>query len=170
MELEDMDMKLVVEEAIKKKKCTVLILEDNKITENGMAYIIDALKSGVPLKRLQLSTNPIGDDGAALLAELLHEKPDALIDLWMNDTALTDRGVQPLMEALEHPHSTLEILDLSDNKNVTDESIEGILEMLMVNEKLRLLQCNSILSKKAENHLKELYGGKVGTSEYGKYL
>ncbi|CAF3537562.1 unnamed protein product [Rotaria socialis] len=170
MELEDTDMKVVDEEAIKKKQCTVLVLEDNKITANGIAYIINALKSGVPLKRLQLSTNPIGDDGAALLAELLHEKPDALIDLWMNDTALTNRGVQLLMEALEHPHSTLEILDLSDNKNVTDESVEGILEMLMVNKKLRLLQYNSILSKKAENHLKELYGGTVGTSQCGKYL
>ncbi|CAF5219863.1 unnamed protein product, partial [Rotaria magnacalcarata] len=124
MELEDMDMKVVDEEAIKKKQCTVLVLEDNKITANGIAYIINALKSGVTLKRLQLSTNPIGDDGAALLAELLHEKPDALIDLWMNDTALTNRGVQLLIEALEHPHSTLEILDLSDNKNVTDESVE----------------------------------------------
>ncbi|CAM4809953.1 unnamed protein product [Rotaria magnacalcarata] len=165
MELEDMDMKVVDEEAIKKKQCTVLVLEDNKITANGIAYIINALKSGVPLKRLQLSTNPIGDDGAALLAELLHEKPDALIDLWMNDTALTNRGVQLLIEALEHPHSTLEILDLSDNKNVTDESVECILEMLMVNKKLRLLQYNSILSKKAENHLKELYGGTVGTSQ-----
>ncbi|CAF4169339.1 unnamed protein product [Rotaria magnacalcarata] len=170
MELEDMDMKVVDEEAIKKKQCTVLVLEDNKITANGTAYIINALKSGVPLKQLQLSTNPIGDDGAALLAELLHEKPDALIDLWMNDTALTNRGVQLLIEALEHPHSTLEILDLSDNKNVTDESVEGILEMLMVNKKLRLLQYNSILSKKAENHLKELYGGTVGTSQCGKYL
>ncbi|CAF1060191.1 unnamed protein product [Rotaria magnacalcarata] len=170
MELEDMDMKVVDEEAIKKKQCTVLVLEDNKITANGIAYIINALKSGVPLKRLQLSTNPIGDDGAALLAELLHEKPDALIDLWMNDTALTNRGVQLLIEALEHPHSTLEILDLSDNKNVTDESVECILEMLMVNKKLRLLQYNSILSKKAENHLKELYGGTVGTSQCGKYL
>ncbi|CAF1649434.1 unnamed protein product [Rotaria magnacalcarata] len=170
MELEDMDMKVVDEEAIKKKQCTVLVLEDNKITANGIAYIINALKSGVTLKRLQLSTNPIGDDGAALLAELLHEKPDALIDLWMNDTALTNRGVQLLIEALEHPHSTLEILDLSDNKNVTDESVEGILEMLMVNKKLRLLQYNSILSKKAENHLKELYGGTVGTSQCGKYL
>jgi Ran GTPase-activating protein (RanGAP) involved in mRNA processing and transport len=169
-ELEDADMEIVVEEVIKKKQCTALILEDNKITADGLACIIDALKSGASLKRLRLSSNPIGDDGAALLADLLHEKPDALTDLWMNDTALTNRGVQLLMEALEHPHSTLGILDLSDNKNVTDESLDGILEMLMVNKKLRTLRYNNILSQKAQNHLNELYSGKVTTGKNSMYL
>ncbi|CAF4190983.1 unnamed protein product [Rotaria magnacalcarata] len=123
--------------------------------------MVDTLRRGASLKLLRLSGNPIGDDGADLLAELLHEKPDALTGLWLSNTALTNRGVQLLMEALEHPQSTLEILDLSDNKNVTDESVDSILEMFMVNKKLNNLRYANILSGKKQNHLKELYGGKV---------
>ncbi|CAF2100352.1 unnamed protein product [Rotaria magnacalcarata] len=161
MEIENADMETVVDQAIKKKQCTSLILEDNMITVDGITSIVDTLRRGASLKLLRLSGNPIGDDGADLLAELLHEKPDALTGLWLSNAALTNRGVQLLMEALEHPQSTLEILDLSDNKNVTDESVDSILEMFMVNKKLNNLRYANILSGKKQNHLKELYGGKV---------
>lgn len=161
-------MPIVVNEAIINKQCKALSLSKNKITPDGVSILVDALNNNNnTLERLSLWDNNIGDDGVRLLVEKLlykngiikrlnlnHtgvtdtgaeclaqmlETNQTLTELCLNENEISDRGVQRLANVIKTNNTTIELLRLSANKRLTDESVNALIQMIEHNQSLREL-------------------------------
>lgn len=88
-----------------------------RLGRNGAVRICDALKPRLAenLKRLNISDNSFGEEGALALAEALRDAP-ALEELIVNDCLLEDKGTKIVCEALAVGAPRLEILNISGNE------------------------------------------------------
>jgi len=87
----------------KNVKVTTLWLNGNRIGPRGVAKFVDALLDGPEssaLLFLDLTGNPIGDDGARALARFLETDPQ-LHKLVMKQTQVEDAGAEAINEALD---------------------------------------------------------------------
>ncbi len=164
-ELTDRDMEIVAKEAITKKQCTVLLLNDNLITSAGVTTIANALHNNSTLQELNLWNNQVSDVGVHSLAQALSDDNSTLQSLALGQSGITDvgaqhlaemlkintkltrlwlfhndigdSGVQLLADALAHDNKTLQWLDLRLNKSVTDSSFDSLVSMLQQNCSLK---------------------------------
>jgi len=129
MEITDDEIPDIIEKVIRAGECTHLDLCTNKITSEGVKDIIIELRtSGVRGRWLDLSENPIGDEGVKLCAELLKE--NRTVRLILNNTKMTDQGVRYLCDALKTKSSSVVLLEIGDNKSITDASIASLSTMI----------------------------------------
>lgn len=164
-QLTDCDIDIVVKKAIVQKQCTVLLLNDNLITEKGATTIANALYNNTTLEELNLwnnqisdsgiyslsqvlsvnnltlrsiglGQNKISDEGAQYLAEMLKTNK-TITRLWLFRNEIGDRGMKLLADALTHDNQSLQWLDLRLNKLVTDSSFDSLSNMLKCNQTLR---------------------------------
>ena len=183
--LNDEDIKIVVKEAIINKQCEKLNLNCNKVTSIGASFTAEALNNNITLKELYLTDNHLGDtgvqsltkvlslnnsnlsllslqmvditdEGAKYIAEMLTTNTtlDRLLLGWNN---ISDCGVELLADALTRHNKTLQSLLLCNNKEVSDLSVNFLIEMLKHNQALRWLdmeKCN--LSKKGKRKLERI--------------
>jgi Ran GTPase-activating protein (RanGAP) involved in mRNA processing and transport len=171
--LTDQDIKIVVKHAIEKRQCTSLDLHDNEITSEGMSVLAVALNNNTKLQTLYLHGNHLLDKGIYSLAQILTSNNQTLEVLDLNSTGLTDvgaedlavmlqknqtlkclqleaneigdRGVQYLAEALTKYNTTLEQLQMAENKFVSDSSVDFLVEMIKSNRSLKVFDiklCN----------------------------
>ena len=111
-------------------KLSSLYLVDNNVTDEGVTYLVEALKhSNCKLNTLNLSFNNVTDKGAECLAEALKHSNCKLNRLHLFKNNVTDKGVECLAEALKHSNCKLNTLDLSEN-NVTEKGAECLAEAL----------------------------------------
>jgi hypothetical protein len=190
--LTDDDMNIVVKEAIINKNCKILGLTSNKITPAGVSIIAKALSENTTLHELVLSYNDqVGDMGVYFLTEILSLNNSSLQKLILTSTGITDKGVGYLAEMLKknstlhslnlnvnkigdhgikllantltHYNSTLTHLYLSENKLLSDASVDFLIEMLNQNRSLSYLfisNCN--LSEEGEERLRQTAQTKKG--------
>ena len=122
-----------------------LYFSSNKISNEGVLYIADVLKSTSALKKLSLSDNSISDGGLLTIAEALTNNTSLVkLKLSWNSLWITERNGTALAKLLQH-NKTLATLDLSYNSAVSDAQISFILEGLNKNttlKRLRLTGCN----------------------------
>ncbi|CAF3665735.1 unnamed protein product, partial [Rotaria sp. Silwood1] len=179
----DRDMNIIIEEAIIKKQCTWLYLSSNKITSMCVSILAEALNNNTTLEQLYLSDNQVCDNGvyslikilslnnnilkrlnltkngiteigAKYLAEMLKTNK-ILTHLNLGENEINDHGVQILSDAIENYNTTIQSLDISSNKLLTDESIDYLLQMIKNNSSLNKLQIyNCSLSEKGKQKLK----------------
>ncbi|CAM4750340.1 unnamed protein product [Rotaria magnacalcarata] len=163
----DQDMAIVVEQAIQKKQCTYLDLQDNEITSEGMPILALALSENSKLHTLYLHDNHLFDKGIYSLAQILTSNNHTLKILGLNSIGLTDvgaedlavmlqknrtlthlqlqaneidnRGILYLAEALTKSNTTLEQLELAENKLVNDSSVDLLVEIIKHNRSLKVL-------------------------------
>ena len=165
MNVTDNDLPSVIQRAFWNgpKKCSGLILRDNALTADGVRMIVDTILAGrTSLKYLSLSSNPdIGDTGIEHIVRLL-QKSRSMIFLALPRTGMSDRGVRLLADVLcgVDPESpippSLEKLYISFNKDITDESLEALLQILEQNRKLKVLALQHCsLSDKAHKQLRQ---------------
>ena len=155
MNLTDEDILIVVQKAIRKKKCTSLSLASNKITADGVRMLFDTLKSNQRLTHLILSGNPIGDEGVRYITQLIASSR-TIYHLALSDTGITDQGLQGLATTLQANVTFLRCLDLRSNALITDLSVNPLLQMVEHNETLsacRLDNCG--LSQEGKDKLRE---------------
>jgi len=144
------------------KQCSILQLQGNAITSQGIIILIDALLNNsttlqdlwlsnncisdvgvqtltstfllnnLTLKQLHLGSNCITDRGIQYLAEMLKSNC-TLTDLWLYNNQITDQGVQNLTYILKTGNRNLKHLDLQWNKSITDWSINSFVNMLEQN-------------------------------------
>jgi len=183
--LTDQDMNIVVQKAIINKQCKQLLLENNKITSQGVLTIANAFNSnnnlevlilfhnqisdlGVQhlskslstnnsiLKTLGLGSNDITDNGIRYLAEMIKIN-QSLIVLGLVFNQITDQGVRLLADAIYHSNTNLQVLHLSKNKSITDGSVNTLIEMLKRNHSLKeLWMQNCNLSENAKQRLRQI--------------
>jgi len=97
-------------------------LQDNRLTEKGVLYIISNLPATV--KFLNLSYNVVGYNGSLKLGEYCKFKAVSLRELNLEETKLGDNGTSEICKLLaDHQH--LSDLNLSKN-NITNASCDAI--------------------------------------------
>jgi len=169
--LTDQDMKTVVKHAIEKRQCTLLDLQDNKITSEGMSILVSALNNNTKLRALYLNGNPLSNKGIYELIQVLASDNKTLEILGLNSTGLSDvgaedlsamlqqnqalkclqlksnqidtRGVLHLTETLAKKNTTLEQLYLADNRLITDSSVDYVVDMIKTNQSLKVLDLSN---------------------------
>ncbi|CAF3963655.1 unnamed protein product [Adineta steineri] len=163
--LNDRDMEIVVDEAMNKKQCKRLLLDQNKISFEGASIIAAGLKDNTTLETLNLEKNSIGDKGVKSLSNVLLTKNSSLQRLDINENNITnigaqylaellkittnliwlglhtndigDQGIELLANTLAYDNRHLQVLDLCFNKSVTDRSVESIITMVKHNRSLK---------------------------------
>lgn len=183
--LTDQDMKIITQEAIINKQCKRLRLASNQLTSIGIMILSDALKSdhtlyglyldknyvcdegvyflvkrilykNTTLKKLGLSHNRITDEGLKHLAYLMKNN-DTITNLYLSGNQFTDDGIELLMKSIETSNKTLEQLDLSKQKFLSDRSIQSIIAMILHHPtlfELKIYECN--LTESGKERLKVL--------------
>jgi Ran GTPase-activating protein (RanGAP) involved in mRNA processing and transport len=166
--LNDPDMFIIVQQAIRKKHCKELNLQCNEITSQGASILADALindtnleilylhdnhisdlgvqylsqslsTKNFTLKTLDLGSNNITDEGAEYLAEMLKTN-QILVHLYLRNNQIGNRGTEALANTLAYPNKILEELVLDQNKMISDGCIEILVNMLVQNRSLKTLR------------------------------
>jgi len=107
----------------------------NKLEGKDVATLCETMNDKCinMLHTLNLSHNPIGDDGAEVLKNYLVEDECALSYLTIANCQISDKGVQFLADALRK-NKTLETLNLDFN-NLTDDSLTNLEAAISSNER-----------------------------------
>jgi len=119
-------------EALMRPSCkvTTIDLGRNQITDTGVTSLCDALKlSSCKVSILDLSNNQITDAGVTSLCDALAHLSCKETTLNLSENQITDTGVTCLCDALTHPSCRVITLDLSDNQ-VTDTGVTSLCDAL----------------------------------------
>lgn len=161
-QLTDRDIEIIVQQAIIQKQCTRLWLASNKITAAGAACLANALVDNKHLERLFLFGNPLGEKGIKfLMASLATDNKNlkilnlqetsindssieyiiemlktnkTLLSLSLGKNDISDYGLKSILDTLLNYNSTLQYLDVSCHRRITNESVE-VLENFIRNRK-----------------------------------
>lgn len=181
--LNDDDVKIIVAEAIVRKQCKKLWLNQNRITAAGACCISKALNGNCSLEELYLSSNRICDIGVYFLIESLAQKNFALKWLFLSSAGITDAGaahlakmlrtnntlahlalgeneigdtgVLSLASALIDNNNSLEGLYLDENRRITDLSVDVLVQLLQRNCSLKILRLSDCsLSERGREKLR----------------
>jgi Ran GTPase-activating protein (RanGAP) involved in mRNA processing and transport len=183
--LDDQDISLIIQHAIIKKQCSILRLDKNLITSEGITILVNSLhknntliglnlysnrlfdKGLYPLvkllsnnysvlQKLHLGSNKISNEGALLLSEMLKTNT-ILTVLWLDNNRISDEGIHFLSNALIHQNKTLKELSLKKNKFITSLSLPYFIEILQYNQSLTQLDITKCsLTRKDNQYLENL--------------
>jgi hypothetical protein len=189
--LTDEDMEIIVEKAIINKKCSELYLQNNMITSHGVSIIVLGLRNNTTLQKLWLDVNRVSDIGVDSLTKILSHNNSTLKMLGLNSNGITDegarclaemlktnkiltflrlshnsisdRGIQLLADALTHHNNSLESIDISSNKLITDLSIDYLVQMIIRNQRLSSLSLPDCgLSENGKQRFRSMGQAKCG--------
>ena len=122
-----------------------LYLNDNFIHDRGVYYLARALTTNhCHLKELYLARNGITSIGSEYLATMLLTN-QSLTHLSLYGNEIDDTGMRSLMYALTYYNKTLEYVYMSGNRQITDASVDALLELFQHNKilkKLHLFNCS----------------------------
>ena len=132
-----------------------LSLWKNSIGDSGVQSLANALSTNrCTLKKLDLSENGITDQGAEYLAQMLRTNT-RLTHLTLSQNRITDYGLRLLIDVLLNRNQTVQVLSLTQNKLLTDESIDSLIELFESNRALKKLWINDCgLSKRDRERLR----------------
>ena len=124
-------------------KLKVLVLNHNPLGSTGVTWIAEALESNKGVKRLSLNGTDCGDEGAAALAKMLgvNKTLESLYLRRYYDASsvpnnIGDEGATALADVLKEHNSSLKVLRLKQNKNITDKGLRKLTEAVQKNKAL----------------------------------
>ena len=135
-----------------------LNLDTNNITDEGVKHLATALShTNCKLNSLYLAGNKITDKGVKHLATALTHSNCKLKSLNLAGNKITDEAVKHLATALTHTNCTLKSLNLAGN-NITDEAVEHLATALThTNCKLNsLVLWNTKITDRGKNLLNSM--------------
>ncbi|CAF1313294.1 unnamed protein product [Rotaria sordida] len=186
--LDDQDISFIIQHAIIKKQCTVLRLDNNYITSEGITILVNSLynnntlielnlysnrlydKGLYPfvkllsdnysvLQKLHLGSNRISNEGVQLLAEILKTNTTLTV-LCLDSNRISDEGVHFLANTLIHHNKTLQELSLKGSKFITSLSVPYFIDILQNNQSLtRFDISNCSLTKEDNQRLQNMSNG-----------
>ena len=113
-----------------------LIASKCKLTHNGAVIISKTLISHEALKHLEISDNPIGDDGISAISDSLHINK-SLIQLVAFNCEFHSKGAKSIAKMLQ-ANKTLKYLDISKNQ-IGDDGTAAVALSIQANTTLILL-------------------------------
>ncbi len=130
-------------ENVRASRLEILELVGNEISSTGISKLCKALDSQhfVELTSLNLSGNPIRDEGAIVLFNTLIKGPRKLTVLRLEDCLLTGRCVPALVATLQDEHCKLVELSLGYN-NIGDEGVHLLVDDALTKELCKLTDLN----------------------------
>jgi len=129
-------------------------LNAQKLTDDDVKILAERLQSNKNCKVLHLHLNNIGDDGMVYLAEMLKTN-QTITDLYLAANDIGDRGMKTFCQVMKDHNRTLIVIDLMYNQ-ITDDSIDGILDLFEVNNNLRgLMLTGNKISDESKTKLRE---------------
>jgi Ran GTPase-activating protein (RanGAP) involved in mRNA processing and transport len=164
-QLTDRDMDIIVQQAMINKQCKELDLRRNEIQSNGIGILADQLiqnqtleilylsfnfisdmgvyylmesmsNNYTKLKKLELDSNEITDQGAKYLSEIL--KINSILTwLSLDNNKITNQGMKSIADVLSHSNQRLEELYMNGNKSIDDQSINSLSSMIKQNSIIR---------------------------------
>jgi Ran GTPase-activating protein (RanGAP) involved in mRNA processing and transport len=165
-------VEIIVKRAIINRQCSALDLTQNQITYRGASIIVDTFQQNIRLKKLNLSYNDLSDDGIKFLAEgllanttlrelnlgstgitnqgIIYLKEmlqfnDTLEKLYLFENDIDDDGMKLISDVLSEDNQTLVELSLHSTEQITDESVNSIIDLFRQSQSLKRLdihQCN----------------------------
>jgi Ran GTPase-activating protein (RanGAP) involved in mRNA processing and transport len=140
-----------------------LWLDVNRVSDIGVDSLTKILsQNNSTLKMLGLNSNGITDEGARCLAEMLKTNK-ILTFLRLSHNSISDQGIELLADALTHHNNSLESIDISSNKLVTDLSIDYLVQMIMRNQRLSSLSLPDCgLSENGKQRFRSMGQAKYG--------
>ena len=127
-------------------KLKELSLDHNPLDSRGVTWIAEALKSNEGVKHLSLRSTLCDDEGAAQLASMLGINK-TLENLYLcsdyDDVAICgndigDKGAIKLADVLKEHNSSLKVLHLCRNTDITDKGLRKLTETVQKNKALTL--------------------------------
>ena len=111
-----------------------LYLNDNQISDQGIAFIADALKNNQTVEELYLQYTAIGDAGLQHLLQML-SKNSTLRRLECGCCGITEKGAQEVLKALgpggyAASNKSLRILGLHGNADEIEDDLPEIYKIL----------------------------------------
>jgi hypothetical protein len=107
-----------------------LALKGNSITSTGVGVLLDTMEHNSHITDLELQDNPIGDDGAILLARSLGNNSLPNLEcLYLSQCGICDDGFIALVSALERNISLLQ-LDLRHVRGFNERAFLALAESL----------------------------------------
>ena len=102
-------------------KLTEISLQGNVITDDGLSFLCEFLKSEhCSLTQLKLTNNKITDNGVSLLCDALKDEHCNLTQLKLSFNKITNNGVSLLCDALKDEHCKLTQLYFGASKTTDD--------------------------------------------------
>lgn len=121
-----------------------LYLRDNHLNNEGVYFLAQALSlNGTNVKNLGLGGNGITDEGVSFVAEMLKSNTKLRV-LYLRHNQIGDQGIKVLADVLSFNNTTLKELYLSSNPLVTDLSGGYLLKMLQHNLSLKRLWVHNL--------------------------
>lgn len=131
-------MRIIVQHLSTNTHCQELDLQENLISEHGIATFIPLFRRPNALKRLDVGKNSLHDVGISHLAEALCVPDCRLIELQLDGNDITDQGARSLANMLK-TNRTLENLSLNGNR-LSEKGMQSLVEVLIdQNQTLREL-------------------------------
>lgn len=138
------------------KYCRALFLNNNKITEHGIALLVDALTDNTTLTELYLQYNKIGDVGCKHIGRLL-ERNRRLRKLELGANGIGEVGIALVMDGLED-NGTIESVGLFGNAPEINDDLAEVTRRLQREARLQRrigLQVKDRFKKRILEHFAE---------------
>lgn len=101
----------------------------NKITSTGACKLLDTLRLDTAgITKINLSGNQIDDGMMDSLCNFIKENP-VIDSVWIGNNKISDAGLEILCENIQG-NASLRILDISDNKGVTNASLKPLMDFV----------------------------------------
>jgi Ran GTPase-activating protein (RanGAP) involved in mRNA processing and transport len=179
------DMEIVVKHALINKKCKELDLRRNEINSDGIGILTDQLSTNQTLeilylsfnfisdmgvyylvesislnnrilKKLELDSNEITDQGAEYLSQMLKTN-QILIWLSLDNNNITNQGIKLIANVLSNSNQRVEELYINGNKFIDDQSINSLIIMIKQNQSIKKLSLeNCGFTKKGKTRLQQV--------------
>ncbi|KAL6888465.1 hypothetical protein ACP4OV_009491 [Aristida adscensionis] len=117
-----------------------------RIGSDGGVALAEALGTCTRLRKLDLRDNLFGVDAGMALSKTLPKLPD-LVELYLSDLNLENKGTIAIVNALKHSAPQLEVLEMAGNE-ITAKAAPALAECLTAMQSLKKLTL-------AENELKD---------------
>lgn len=157
-----------------------LFVSDNQITATGLGVLLDLVGSKLPISKLDLAGNPLGTEGANVLADALGRNTiPHLKKVWIERCGVGDDGLERIASALEQ-NSTLEVIALQGNV-FGEQGLEALakslpnihtLDYLDLTWNASFSSCMPILMKGLckNKSLRDVYIGGLGKGKWAQEL
>lgn len=122
------------------KALTSLDLSFNKITDFGVWSLTQVFHPDrcSSIRILYLSKTGITNQGVVYLAEMLKTN-QSITELWLSNNEIGNEGVESLASVLADENRTLKFLSLSTNRLITDQCLDAVISILDKNSTLKKL-------------------------------